>query len=275
MTLCSEDGTRLSTAVIPPYSRQGVTLSIHQWALPASLQAVQASGYTSSSIRVDAGYRWTWLSPDGIQVTPFEDGPFKFWDVLAGGKAVYPVSCCNWTDGMSTWFSSRREPRQVFGDSRTGRVIVWDLANDEQINTFQVAEPSELQQVYISPDGGRLVTVNFDTSVYVWDVFAGQKLLTLPRPDTDNSLWFSADGKWLAIADCNGTVVVRDLASGEEKLRFSGTSACIKGVAFSPDGKLFAVNAGDRGLKILDFENGQELLTIQYFQSSISGVDRE
>ena len=163
---------------------------------------------------------------------------------------------------MSTWFSSRREPRQVFGDSRTGRVIVWDLANDEQINTFQVAEPSELQQVYISPDGGRLVTVNFDTSVYVWDVFAGQKLLTLPRPDTDNSLWFSADGKWLAIADCNGTVVVRDLASGEEKLRFSGTSACIKGVAFSPDGKLFAVNAGDRGLKILDFENGQELLTL-------------
>ena len=163
---------------------------------------------------------------------------------------------------MVTWFSSRREPRQVFGDKGTGKVIIWDLVNDKQIKTFQVAEPSELQQVYISPDGERLATVNVDTSVHIWDVAAGQKLLTLPRPATDSSLWFSADGKWLAIADCNGTVVVRDLASGEEKLRFSGTSACIQAVGFSPNGKLFAVNAGDRGLKILDFENGQELLTL-------------
>jgi WD40 repeat protein len=108
-----------------------------------------------------------------------------------------------------------------------------------------------------------LVTLNVDTSVYIWDVAAGQRLLSLPGPATlDSDLWFSPDGKWLAIADCTGTVVVRDVASGEEKLRFSGTLACIYGVAFSPDGRLFAVNAGDRGLKILDFGTGQELLTL-------------
>jgi WD40 repeat protein len=91
----------------------------------------------------------------------------------------------------------------------------------------------------------------------------GQKLLTLPGPATpESNLWFSPDEKWLAISDCSGTVVVRDVASGEEKLRFSDTSACINAVGFSPDGKLFAVNAGNRGLKILDFETGQELLTL-------------
>jgi len=141
--------------------------------------------------------------------------------------------------------------------------MIWDIANDEQIQTFQVAEPNELHQLFISPDGERLVTANLDSSVYIWDVAAGQRLLTLPGPATlDNGFWFSPDGKWLAIADCTGTVVVWEVSSGEEKLTFSGTSACISGVAFSPDGKLFAVNAGNRGLKILDFETGQELLTL-------------
>jgi WD40 repeat protein len=107
-----------------------------------------------------------------------------------------------------------------------------------------------------------LVTTNIDTSVYTWDVATGQKLLTLPGPATlDSGLWLSPDGKWLAIGDCSGTVVVRDISSGEEKLRFS-TLACTAGVAFSPDGKLFAVNSRGRGLKILDFETGQELLTL-------------
>jgi WD40 repeat protein len=259
----SEDGTRLSTVVFPPYNHEGFTVSIHEWDLPADLQPVQASGYSSSSIQVDAGIRRIWLNPYGILRTAFDNGPFRFWDVLAGGKAVYPISCCVWTEDMVDWFSSKREPRHIFGDLRTGEVMIWDLANDKQINTFQVAEPDELAQVFISPDGERLVTTNIDTTVYIWDVATGKKLLTLPGPATvDNSFWFSADGKWLAIADCTGTVVVRDVASGEEKLRFSGTSACITAVAFSPDGKLLAVNAGDRGLKILDFETGQELLTL-------------
>jgi WD40 repeat protein len=258
----SEDGARLSTFVFPPYNPEGVTIPIHQWALPTGLQPVQASSYTSSSIRADAGYLFNRLSPDGILITYFENRPLKFWDVLSGGEAEYSISCCEWTDNLRDWFSSRRKPRHVIGDTQTGKVTIWDLANGELIKTLQVAEPSELDSVYISPDGERLVTTNIDTSVYTWDVATGQKLLTLPGPATfDRGLWFSPDGKWLAIGDCSGTVVVRDIASGEEKLRFN-TLACIAGVAFSPDGKLFAVSSRARGLKILDFETGKELLTL-------------
>jgi WD40 repeat protein len=259
----SEDGTRLSTVVFPPYDPEGVTLSIHQWALPAGLQPVQASSYTSASIRAEAGYRYNWLSPDGILITYFDNGPLKFWDVLSGGRAVYSISCCAWTNNfLWDWFSSRRKPRHVIGDTQTGKVTIWDLANGELIKTLQVAKPGELVTVYISPDGERLVTTNIDTSSSTWDVATGQKLLTLPGPTTlDGGLWFSPDGKWLAIGDCSGTVVVRDIASGKEKLRFN-TLACIKGVAFSPDGKLLAVSSRGRALKILDFETGQELLTL-------------
>jgi WD40 repeat protein len=259
----NQDGTRVTTVLTPPYDPEGGTVSIQAWDLPAGPQSVESSGYASSSIEIGAGYRWTFLFPAGILGAGFDNATYKFWDVFAEGQAVYPISCCVETDGIFTWISGRREPRQVIGDLHTGTVIIWDLANDEQIKTFQVAGPNELHQVYISPDGERLATVNVDTSVHIWDVAAGQKLLSPPASAALNrDLWFSPDGKWLAIPNCNGTVVVWDVASGKEKLRFSGTSGCINAVGFSPDSKLLAVNAGNRGLKILDFETGQELLTL-------------
>jgi WD40 repeat protein/class 3 adenylate cyclase len=259
----NEDGTRLSTVIFPPYDPEGAAVSIQAWDLPAGPYSVESSGYASSSIKIGAGYRWIFLFPAGILGAGFDNAPYKFWDVLAEGKAVYSISCCVDTDGIFTWISGRHEPRAAVGDSRTGMVMIWDLANDEQIKTFQVAGPNELHQVYISPDGERLATVNVDTSVHIWDVAAGLKLLSLPGSAALNrDLWFSPDGKWLAISNCNGTVVVWDVASGEAKLRFSGTSGCINAIGLSSDGKLFAVNAGNRGLKILDFETGQELLTL-------------
>jgi WD40 repeat protein/class 3 adenylate cyclase len=258
----SEGGMRLSTVVFPPSNSEGATLSIHQWALPTGLQPVQASSYASYSIRTEAGYLGGGLSPDGILITAFLNRPFGYQDVLSGGKAVYSISCCAWTNQLFDSFSSRRKPRHAIGDRQTGKVTIWDLANGEPIRSLQVAEPTELVWVYISPDGERLVTANFNSSVYTWDVASGQKLLTLPGPSTfDGGMWFSPDGKWLAIGDCSGTVVVRDMASGEEKLRLSGSPACTIGMAFSPDGKLFAVNTR-RGMKILDFETGQELLSL-------------
>jgi WD40 repeat protein/class 3 adenylate cyclase len=260
----NRDGTGLVTVVIPPPNPNGKSLSVQAWDLPAGPQSVNTSSYTSSSIKMDAGAQWIWLFPAGIEVAAYANAPYKFWDVLEGGKELPPISCCSGETEFSFAMSGRDKPRAAIGDSRTGRVMIWDLVADKQISSIQVAEPNELHGVYLSPDGERLVILHFDTSVETWDVTTGQKLLTLPGPAYVNNsqLSFSPDGKWLAIADCTGTAVVRDVASGEEKLRFSGTSACINAVGFSPSGKLFAVNAGNRGLRILDFETGQELLTL-------------
>jgi WD40 repeat protein len=88
-------------------------------------------------------------------------------------------------------------------------------------------------------------------------------LLTLPeRSNAADVLWFSTDGKRLAVGDCAGTVEVWDTASGENKLTFPGHTACITGIAFSPDGKLLAVSTVRGALKIWDFETGQELVTL-------------
>jgi WD40 repeat protein len=111
-----------------------------------------------------------------------------------------------------------------------------------------------------------LAVLKNDT-VEIWDVTTGEKLLTPPGPimaaaDGATNLWFSPDGKRLVISGCTGTAVLLDAASGAEIRRFSGNVGCLRGVAFSPDGKLLAVNNNRRGLKIWDIETGQELLTL-------------
>jgi WD40 repeat protein len=186
--------------------------------------------------------------------------------MLQGGKELSTISCCSPESDIELNISGRQEPHVAIGDRHTGMLMIWNLVTGEPIKTIQVAEPNEFWRAYLSPDGERFVIQNLDTSVDAWDVNTGQRLLSMPGPAAgpyDNSIFsFSPDGKWLAVAGCDGTVVVREVTSGEVKLAYSGNLACIQGMAFSPDGKLFAVNAGNRGLKILDFETGKELLTL-------------
>jgi len=264
----NQDEMRLSTVILPPYDPDGVTISIQAWDLPAGFgvpQLVQASGYTSSSTRLDAGFRWYWFFPaQGILAATFDNG-FRFWDVTEEGKELYPVSCCPFRNDTAVSFSSKREPRAAIAYRKEGTVMVWDLVADENIRTLQVAEPNDLAWLSLSPDGERLATMNNDTTVETWNVTTGQKLLTLPGPASlDSNLRFSPDGKWLVVSDCTGTVAVWDAATGEKKLTLSSNLACIEGVGFSPDGKLIAANSFRRGLKILDFETGQELLTLPF-----------
>lgn len=278
------DGTRLSTINFsqdPPVP--GGSVAIQQWDLPAGAHPAQTSGYTASSIRLGEGFQHAWVFPgDGILAAGFDNGPLMFWDLTKRGEALYPISCCTWTEGMALSISSRSEPRAAIGDPQTGTVTIWDLLANEKIQTLQVAEPYYLvdsseyvsgfvsdghNPILLSPDGERLAVLKNDT-VEIWDVKTGQKLLTPPGPIiaaanlANANLWFSPEGKWLVISACTGTAVLLDATSGAEIRRFSGNVGCLRGVAFSPDGKLLAVNNNRRGLKIWDIETGQELLTL-------------
>jgi WD40 repeat protein len=262
----NRDGTGLVTVIIQPLDPDETRLSVQAWDLPAGPQSVTTSSYTSSSITMDAGAQWVWLFPPGIEVAAYANAPYRFWDMLEGGKELSTISCCSRESDIELNISGKHAPRAAIGDRHTGMVMIWDFVTGEPIKTIQVAEPDEFWRLYLSPDGERFVIHSLDTSVETWDVNTGQRLLSMPGPAAgpyDNSIIsFSPDGKWLALAGCDGTVVVRDVTSGEVKLAYSGNLACTQSMAFSPDGKLFAVNAGARGLRILDFKTGQELLTL-------------
>ena len=112
--------------------------------------------------------------------------------------------------------------------------------------------------------GTRLATLDNDLAVKLWDANSGKMLYAFPGPAVLDgaNLWFSADGRWLLIADCQGTVTVRVAKTAALVRRFASGATCILDVAMSPDGKLIAASNNQRETHILDFESGQELLIL-------------
>ena len=282
----SPDGTRLSTLMfdLAP-SEYASTITVQQWSLPFDIQSDQISDYVSSSLEFGDGLpaSWFWFFPgEDILAAAFEDDPLKFWDVTDEVKEKYSIPCCSWTEGMALSFSNRDEPRLAIGDPQSGSVMIWDLATDTNIRTLQVAEPNELAAITdpgsfqmgnllfgdnplaLSTDGKRLATLKNNTTVDVWDITTGYKLPTLPGPALVDGahLWFSPDGNWLIIADCTGTAVIRDVATGTELHTFSNDGACITGIAFHSEKKLIALTSAQLETKILNFETWQEVLTL-------------
>ena len=269
----NQDSTRISTV---NYDVFGNTVNpsffVEQWDMPMELQFNQLKGTVFPPIELGENFRWNWFFlQDGIVAAAFQNGPLKFWDVNKGGDPVYPISCCAWTERMVLSFSSRAEPRIAVGDPQTGSVTIWDLSADKEIRTLQVADPNVLvstanspNSISLSPDGRRLVTLRSDSTVELWDVNGGQRLLSLPGPSVldSSAVWLSPNGARLVITDCTGLVVVRDAQIGEEIQRFSSGAGCIHGIAFSSDGTQIAATSRNRDLKVWDFETGQELLTL-------------
>jgi len=100
-----------------------------------------------------------------------------------------------------------------------------------------------------SPDGTRLAMAGADTHhkdvvLTAWQLPESRELFAIhSRMDAMNYIYsaaFSPDGKWLATASRDGSVILRDAVSGRELLTFRSLDGVSVALAFSPDGKLIA-----------------------------------
>jgi WD40 repeat protein len=98
-------------------------------------------------------------------------------------------------------------------------VYVWDTQSG-QVRWSLPAYESAASDVTFSPDGQHLVTAGYPGGVRLWDLEAGQQLLTLPANVPQNSfvrIACSPDGRWLAGASLNYPLVVWDGRPLQEK----------------------------------------------------------
>jgi RNA polymerase sigma factor (sigma-70 family) len=149
----------------------------------------------------------------------------------------------------------------------------WDLASGRQVRTVMLqgkAGPGGL--VTLSPDGKTLVAMDGGKFVF-WEVESGKEIRSLDAPKGQlGYLWFSPDGKTLAVGRNDWRVTFMDWKSGSERRvdlpRFPArviqyTMDSTFHGSFSPDGKWFVASAHhQQPLGVFEVATGREVLRL-------------
>ena len=126
-----------------------------------------------------------------------------------------------------------------------------------------IPHSNDVWDVTFSPDSKMLATACADGFARIYNVPEGKHLATTAAKELN--IWrlkFSPDSTSLATAsgDANSTSVkVWDIKTGNEVLSLVGHIARVRGLDFSPDGKLIATGSRDRTIRIWSATDGREL----------------
>lgn len=166
-----------------------------------------------------------------------------------------------------------------FDQTRPGTCVVWNVADRKKLAEFDVpAGTGPTMAVAFSPDGTRLVTAGYVTNpaggphvlrVTGWDLKTGTKLGQVEDIHSRGTPHIAAaTNAFAVVATTTGRVRAFDYETGrgDDEIEPAGNRADGFGpIAFSPDGKRFAVGhtteAGLSGVRIYDWPSGRLLQT--------------
>jgi WD40 repeat protein len=127
--------------------------------------------------------------------------------------------------------------------------------------------------VACSPDGKRLVSGSYDSTLKVWDADKGTETLSLKGHTLPIScVLYSPDGKRIVSGSEDRTLKVWDADTGQDLLTLKGHPGAVFCVLYSPDGKRIVSGSGGYDpktskrwgeVKVWDAQTGQELLTLK------------
>ncbi len=163
--------------------------------------------------------------------------------------------------------------------------LVVITANWPTLSAEETFQP--IHAVAFLPDGCRFATMNNAGPVRIWDVKSGKELKRF-KPDGGNScdagiiaMAVSRDGRYLAGASncgCHGEfsgeycVQVWDIATEQVAGSFSGHSAMVTAVAFTPDGRSLLSAGCDRTIRVWDLATGNEIHCLRGHNSEVNAL---
>ena len=214
-------------------------------------------------------------SPDGrLIATRDNEGGLRIWSA-ASGKELKRLSTsyhCNvafsrgskYLAGVGVDDAVKYEVKSASRAIMTGtKIRLWETATWKEVGNFK-SHAGQIGRVEFFADSKTLLTVDpYNGNVRLWDKATGQETRRFRayKVDNDGVNWvingaaLSPDGKLLAIGeqplrDTTGlggdpaALRVWDVATGKAVYEIEGHRNQIRGLAFSPDGKVLASSGG-------------------------------
>jgi WD40 repeat protein len=205
------------------------------------------------------------FSPDGrALVSGGHDGTVRLWEP-ATGKELRRLAVS--ADAVwSVAFSP--DGRHLAAQSRGGIVHVWEAATARAVGRWNVDWYTAGSALAFSPDGQRLA-LGTGCTVGFWEVATGKQLLP-PRGHSYSisALAYAPDGKTLASASPDQTVLLWNPATGEQVGGLAGRTGPLRAVGFSPGGRRLASASSDKAVCLWELPSGKLLCQLPGYNGS-------
>jgi WD40 repeat protein len=199
------------------------------------------------------------FSPDGQVLASGGGDEIILWD-LAGDDSLGLL-----LEDISLDYSvAFNQDGSIIAAGSYGEVSVWDLTNNEKINSFELEQSGNVDDLFFSSDGATLFA-RVDESIVRLSVLDGQ--LPIDPMSPVDRMAVSRDGSTLATTQ-EGDINIWDLTTGEliEGLTFEGSTS-IEALTLNATGNQIAVADAD-GVLIWDIEARETLAESLEFQGT-------
>ncbi|MDQ4096343.1 MAG: WD40 repeat domain-containing protein, partial [Actinomycetota bacterium] len=196
------------------------------------------------------------FSPDGTLVAAGgDDGTLLLWDAGTGRPAGAPLEV---GDDVRTVAFSPDGAILASGAHHADRTVtLWDAKSRSRIGSL-AGHTDDVRGIAFSPDdGNRLASAGADGTIRIWDVRAGQTVVTLEQGAAVNALAFLPDGSGVVAGSDSGQILVWDIESRTSRAVPAPATHDVRALAVRADGTLLATGGTDNDVRLWDLATGQ------------------
>jgi hypothetical protein len=188
--------------------------------------ALQSKGNSVSSMT---------FSPEGdiLAVSSDEYRTVRYWDI-SGMKISREMTI----DGISVGHLEFSPDGSAIAITSETQLVV-NVSSGEKISDLGKAGHSYVLTAAFRPDGKILATIGNDQKVTFWDWAGGVEIKEVEIGINPFKIAYSTDGKWLAMIDTTGDLLILDPEASKIIIKFQA-EAYLTSLAISPDGKYIA-----------------------------------